>query len=145
MNIEVYKTGVVKSGECITCGQCITACPSLKNCIRMTVFGKTIKPFVFVIATAVIFFGSLFVFDKAGIFTLTVPSLESVRASGENLKARDLRGMMSIETGAEYMGMELSDFYSFMEIPETVPKDTPLRNVSSYVPGWDFHVIRDTR
>ncbi|MDR0442342.1 MAG: 4Fe-4S binding protein [Treponema sp.] len=145
MNVDVSKTDAVKSAECIACGQCITACPSQKNCIRMTVFGKTIKPLIFVIATVTIFFGSLFVFDRAGMLKLTVPSIESVRESGEPLKASELRGMMTIETGAEYMGMELSDFYVFMEIPETVPMDTPLRNVGSYVPGWDFHVIRDTR
>ncbi|MDR0448709.1 MAG: 4Fe-4S binding protein [Treponema sp.] len=145
MNIDVSNTELVKSAECIMCGQCITACPSQKNCIKVTVFGKTLKPLIFVIATITIFFGSLLVFNKAGIFTLTVPGIESVRESGEHLKAKDLRGMMSIETGAEYLGMELSDFYNYMEIPETVPKDTQLRNVSSYVPGWDFHVIRDTR
>jgi len=65
--------------------------------------------------------------------------------SGNFLKIADLRGSMSIETGAEYTGMDLKDFYKLMEIPEMIPKDTLLRDVSSQVPGWEFHVIRDSR
>jgi len=145
MNIDVSKIEVVKSAECIDCVQCITVCPSQNDCIKVTIAGKKVKSSIFIIATVFIFFGSLFVFDKTGIFQITIPSIESVRESGNHLKIADLRGSLTIETGAEYVGMELHDFYKLMEIPETVPPDTQMRNVSSYVPGWEFHVIRDSR
>jgi hypothetical protein len=74
---------------------------------------------------------------------ITPPPLSQVKESGNYLKITELRGSMSIETGAEYTGIELPEFYKLMEIPETVPKETWLRDVSSYVPGYDFHVIRD--
>ena len=143
MNIDVSKIDTVKSAECISCGQCVTACPSKNDCIKITVIGKKIKQLVFVIIIPLIFFGSLFVFDRTGLYKITIPSLESVVESGNYLKIADLRGSMSIETGAEYVGMKLSDFYILMEIPQTVPKETWLRDVSNYIPGYDFHVIRD--
>jgi ferredoxin len=145
MNVDVVKKELIKSSECISCAQCVVNCPSTADDLRITIFGKMVKPFIFVIAVFLMFFGSFFALNKAGLFQLTVPNLQSMKESGERLKITDLRGMMDIETGAEYVGMGLSEFYRLMEIPETVPKETMLRDVSSHVPGWDFHVIRDSR
>jgi polyferredoxin len=142
MNINVDNVAAVKSAECIACGQCVSACLSKNNAIQMTIFGKAVKPLVFVIATVVIFFTSIAAFDRAGLFQVTIPSLTSVTESGNHLNIADLRGSMSIETGAEYTGMELSEFYKTMEIPQTVPKETLFKDVPSYVPGYDFHVIK---
>ena len=142
MNIDVSNTETVKSNECITCGQCVTACPSQTNCLKTTIFGKTFKQIIFTIAIPLIFFSSLAVFHKTGLYQITVPSIESVIESGNYLKIADLRGSMSIEVGAEYAGMELSAFYALMEIPQTVPKETWLKDVSNYVPGYDFHVVK---
>jgi len=145
MNIDLAKIGTVKSIECIKCNQCTIVCESKTNDIQMTFFHKAIKPFVFIIITVSVFFGSLFVFDRTGILRVTVPTLQSVQESGNFLRIADIRGSMSIEAASQYVGMELSDFYILMEIPETVPKETWLRDVSSFVHGYDFHVIRDSR
>jgi len=145
MNINVSDAVIVKSSECIKCSLCITNCPSENDCLKVTILGKKVKPLIFAVAAVMIFFGSLFIFDKAGIFQITIPSIESVRESGNFLKIADLRGSLTIEAGAEYIGMELTEFYKLMEIPETVPPDTQMRHVSSFVPGWEFHVIRDSR
>jgi len=145
MNIDVAKNDVVKSSECIACNQCTVACKSKTADIQMTFFRKAITPLAFVIITVSIFFGSLFFFDRIGIFKVTVPPLESILESGNHLRIMDLRGSMDIETASQYVGMELNDFYELMEIPKTVPKETWLRDVSSHVLGWDFHVIRDSR
>jgi polyferredoxin len=145
MNINVAKNKKMKSSECLVCNQCNVACKFGAEYIKMTFFNKTIKPLAFLIITVLVFFGSIIVFDRMGIFRVTVPSLESVLESGTHLRIIDLRGSMSIETASQYVGMELNDFYDLMEIPETVPKETWLRDVSSNVPGWDFHVIRDSR
>ena len=145
MNIDVCTVNTVQSSECIACGQCVATCPSKGKDLNLTVFGKVIKPIVFTLAIAVIFFGSLFAFDRAGMYQVTVPTLETVVESGNHIKIIDLRGSMSIEMGALYVGMDLSEFYQLMEIPETVPKNTRLKEVVHYVPGYDFHVIKATR
>jgi polyferredoxin len=145
MSVNIAKNKKIKSSECITCNQCNVACKFGTGYIKMTFFNKKIKPLVFIIITVSVFFGSIIVFDRMGIFRITVPSLESVLESKDHLRIVDLRGSMSIETASQYVGMELNDFYDLMEIPKTVPKETWLRDVSSSVPGWDFHVIRDSR
>lgn len=145
MNIEVAKTSTVTSPECIACGQCIDICPSKKAEIKMTFFGKNINTLVFVFATVVIFFGSIFIFDVLGLYQVTVPSIDNVQQSGNYIKISDLRGSMTIEDGAMYTGMELSDFYKIMEIPDSVPNDTRLKEVVNYVPNYDFHVIKASK
>ncbi|MDR2964485.1 MAG: 4Fe-4S binding protein [Treponema sp.] len=145
MNIDVARIKTVKSAECIVCNQCTISCKSKTNDIQITFFNKSIKPLAFIIIIVTVFFGSLFIFNKTGILRVTVPALESVLESGNFLRIIDIRGSMSIEAASEYVGMELSEFYNLMEIPKTVPKETWLRDVSLHVPGYDFHVIRDSR
>jgi polyferredoxin len=158
MNINLSEAETVKSPECIACGDCVNACCASAACksgMKMTIGGKKIKLSVFTIGTVLVFFLGIFVFDRTGLFQVTVPSLEpaaeaesrgsppeKVAESGNHLKIADLRGSMSIEAGAKYAGMELSAFYELMEIPRTVPKETWLKDVSRYVPGYDFHVIK---
>jgi hypothetical protein len=145
MNINVSTINAVKSAECIVCNQCTFACKSKTKNIQMTFFRKAVKPLAYLIITVSVFFGSLFIFDRAGIFLVTIPPLESILESRKYLRIIDLRGSMSIEAASQYIGMELTRFYDLMEIPTKIPKEMRLRDVSSYVPGWDFHVIRDSR
>ena len=94
------------------------------------------------LVTVFVFFGSIFVLNAVGLFRITVPTVASVQESENYLKIVDLRGSMPIEVGAFYTGMELSEFYAVMEIPETVPPQTLLKDVVRFVPGYDFHVVK---
>ena len=73
---------------------------------------------------------------------VTIPPLESVQQGGVSLNLIDLRGSMTIEEGAAYVRMDLKEFYSLMEIPESVPADTLLKAVQDFVPGYDFHAMK---
>ncbi|MCL2318658.1 MAG: 4Fe-4S binding protein [Treponema sp.] len=147
MDIDVAKTEAVKSAECIACGLCVIACPSKTGDVQMTIFGKPVKPLLFVILTVVIFFGGVFAFDRAGIFRITGGpgagrgmSMEMpMREGGGGMMQSGLRGSMSIEAAAATLKITVPDFYKMAKIPETVPKETQLRNVPSLVPGWNLH------
>jgi len=145
MQIDLKNLKVIKSSECIACNQCTVACKSKTTDIQMTFFQKPFKTLPFLVIVVVVFFGTLFAFNKAGLFMVTVPPSESVLERENYLRIIDLRGSISIEMASQYVGMELSEFYDLMEIPKTVPKETRLRDVSYFVAGWDFHVIRDSR
>jgi len=80
--------------------------------------------------------------NTVGLMQVTVPSLESVQEGGPYLNSIDLRGSMTIEEGATYVGMSLEDFTTMMEIPETVPGGTQLNAVKDYVPDYDFHAMK---
>lgn len=142
MNIDVAKAETVKSSECIACGECVSQCPSNKKPLSITFFGKKIKVATFVIITVVVFFGGLLILDAVGLYQVTVPSIAQVEKSGKHLKFVDLKGSMTIEDGAKYVGLSLEEFYKKMEIPNSVPKETRLKEISTLVPDYDFHAIK---
>lgn len=62
-----------------------------------------------VLITVLIFFGSIFILDKMGLYQVSVPSIDQVEQTGDYIKISDLRGSMTIEEGAQYTGIELSN------------------------------------
>lgn len=142
MNIDVATAETVKSAECIACGKCIDVCPDAKKYIGFRFFNFKISPVMIVLVTVGLFFGSIFILDKVGLYQVSIPTIEQIQETGETVNIADLRGSMTISEGAAYAGKSLEEFYSIMEIPSTVPSDTLLKNVSTLVPGYDFHVMK---
>lgn len=142
MSIDVKNYETVNSAECIMCGECVSSCNKGKGDTSITFFSKKMNPVIFVILTVAIFFGSMFVMNKVGLYQVTVPTIESVQTSGKYLKVADLKGSMTIELGAQYVGLPLEEFYELMEIPNSVPKETQMKAISELVSGYDFHVIK---
>ena len=104
--------------------------------------GKKIKPLVFLLVSAGIFFGSLFVLDATGLYRVSIPPVQEVIENRNYISIGDVRGSMTIEAGAFYTGKSLEEFYSIMEIPTDIPKDTLMKYLDHYVPGYDFHVMK---
>lgn len=144
-NIDVMQIEIVDDPECIACGRCIDSCPKPGQFLRFKWLGQTIKPVWVTIITILFFFGSLFLFQQLGIYRVTVPSVSSIAESGKYLQAEDLRGSMTIEMAAKYTGKDLAEFYIWMEIPSTVPKETILKEITSYVPSYNFERIKKTK
>ncbi len=142
MDIDVYNSAKVTSAECIACGKCFDVCPQNNSFITAR-FGKfKLKSLSIILLSVGIFFGSLFVLDAAGIYRVSLPTVAEVEEKGDYIPLYDIRGSMTIEQGAFYTGKELKEFYRIMEIPEDVPKDTLMKYVYQYVPGYDFHAMK---
>lgn len=58
------------------------------------------------------------------------------------MKAADLRGSMTVQVGAAFLGMEVAAFKDFMEIPQDVPDGIKLSSVKDCAPGFDFHAVK---
>ncbi len=142
MDIDVQHMEAVTTAECINCNRCVDVCPGAGTMISAKVGKRVVKPLIVILATVVIFFGSIMVLDAAGLYSVSIPSVEKVVESQEYLQIADLRGSMTIEEGAFYTGMGLEDFYEAMKIPNTVPSDTQMKSIATLVPGYDFHVIK---
>ena len=140
MGINPGRKTVKNATECIGCTTCVEVCPSKKP-ISMTIAGKKVQSLLFVVGTVCIFLGAIALLNTVGLMQVTVPSLESVH-QGSYLNPIDLKGSMTIEEGAAYVGMSLDDFYAMMEIPVTVPGSTLLNAVKDYVPDYDFHAMK---
>ncbi|MBN2735579.1 MAG: 4Fe-4S binding protein [Spirochaetales bacterium] len=144
VDLEVHKMEKVKSGECISCGICVDVCPQPEpGTMIASKFGsKKIKPLVFLLVSVGIFFGALFILDAAGLYKVSIPPVEEILEKQDFISVGDLRGSMTIEQGAFYSGKSLDQFYEIMEIPKEVPKDTLMKYLSSYIKGYDFHVMK---
>jgi polyferredoxin len=142
MDIEVHNLQNVTSAECINCNKCVEVCPGANSMISANLAGFKIKPLIAIIASVVIFFGSIFILDTMGLYTVSLPTEAEIVENAEYLGISDLRGSMTIEQGAFYTGKELEDFYKIMEIPTDVPKDTQMKYINQYVPDYDFHLIK---
>ena len=145
MGIDVKSVEVVNNPECIECGLCVDACPKPGEFLQMEWFGKMMKPVSIMAISVLLFFGGLFVANQVGMFTVTAPSVSSVTQSGKFLVAADLRGSMTIENAAKYTGKELKEFYQWMEIPESVPKETTLKGITAIFPDYSFEKIKETK
>jgi len=141
MDIEVHKAETVRSSECIACMRCVDVCPGSGTMIAARAVRRRVKPLAVIAVSLVVFFGSLALLDAAGLYRVALPAPEAI-AQGEVVRIEDLRGSMTIAEGAAYSGQPLEKFYSLMEIPANVPKETPLKSVSEYVPGYDFHAVK---
>lgn len=142
MDIEVHSLESVTTAECISCNRCVEVCPGAGSMIYTKLAGFSCKPLVSVMASVAIFFGSILLLDAAGLYRVSLPTEAEIAEKAEYLGISDLRGSMTIEQGAFYTEKELGEFYIIMEIPKEVPKDTLLKYVNQYVPGYDFHLMK---
>ncbi|MBC3887900.1 4Fe-4S binding protein [Acetobacterium paludosum] len=55
-----------------------------------------------------------------------------------------IKGSMSIQQAMDSLNMNSADFYALFKIPETVPPDTLLKEISTVSPGYDFQQIKDS-
>jgi polyferredoxin len=142
MGLNPGRKGTINVAECIGCTTCVEVCPSKTPVIALTMAGKRVKPLFYIAGTVCIFFGAIALLSTAGLMQVTVPPLESVQQGGSYLNPIDLKGSMTIEEGAAYVGMNLTEFYTMMQIPGEVPERTPLNAVQDFVPGYDFHAMK---
>jgi ferredoxin len=142
MGIDVKNLKEIKGGECIACGQCVNSCPDSNKYLGFYLFGKKITTLNFVLITVFSFFSAIFIFNAIGLLRLSVPNIEKIEETQDYIKFADLKGSMSIELGAKYVGKSLADFYKLMEIPTTIPATTLLKDISTIIPGYDFHIIK---
>ncbi|HEY5587190.1 MAG TPA: 4Fe-4S binding protein [Ruminiclostridium sp.] len=137
MNIDIQHTKEIKSAECINCQTCVLNCPKA-GALESKQGKKTVKPIVVIALVMVVFFGSIFAFQATGVYPL-LP--EQVKA-GESVSIGEVKGYMTIEDAAKATKIELKEFYKKFGIPESVPAETMMKNISKIVSGYDFDKVK---
>ena len=132
MNIKVCELKEIKSSECISCQKCINACPQ-KDTLQYKVANKTVKP-IFVIVSVVVLF--LLIIGSAKIFGLYRVTPKPV-SSETTIKAEDLKGYMTIEEVSNALNISLDEVYQKLDLPESISKDTRLKDISNTVPDFE--------
>lgn len=71
---------------------------------------------------------------------------ESAETSETSVKidVSGIKGSMSIREATESLNMESKAFYALFKIPESVPPQTLLKEITNVSPGYDFQQIKET-
>ncbi|MDP4126418.1 MAG: 4Fe-4S binding protein [Bacillota bacterium] len=139
MNIDVQHSLKISSAECINCQTCILNCP--KTGALNSQAGQTIiKPLTVIVLVMVVFFGSIFTAQVAGVYDLTPAALKA----GEPITYDEIKGYMSIKEAAESSKTGLKEFYEKFKIPVSVPSETKMKEISTVSPGYDFDNIKES-
>jgi len=132
VNIEVSKLKEIKTSECINCQKCILSCPK-ENVLEFKIKDKTLKPLAVIIAVIIIFFGGIGITKIIGIYETTPAPI----TSNSKITVDEIKGYMTIENVATGLNMELDEVYKKLNIPTTIPKETRLKEISNYLPGFE--------
>jgi len=139
MNIDVQHTKEVKSAECINCQTCVLSCPKA-GALESKEGKKSVKPIIVMALVMVVFFGSIFAFQAAGVYKLLPEQLKA----GESITFGEIKGYMTIKEAAEATKTELKEFYEQLEIPENVPTGTKMKEISTIAVGYDFDKTKES-
>ncbi len=138
VNIEVEKAVLINSAECINCNDCVVVCPK-KGALEVKTFKHKIQPITILLLVVGIFFGTILIADATGNYQ-TIPS---ALKEGQIIPLSAVKGYFTIEETAIATGLALNEVYIKMGIPESVPKSTPMKEISQQVPGYDFDAAKE--
>lgn len=139
MNIDIQHATEVKSAECINCQLCILECPK-SGALENKESQKSMKPLVVIALVVVVFFGSILAFRATGIYTVLPAPLEA----GETINYDDIKGYMTIKDAAEATNTPLEHFYITFKIPENVPAETMMKEISKTVPDYNWDEVKES-
>lgn len=139
VNIDVQHVSEVKSAECINCQICVLSCPKA-GALEMREGKKVLKPIVVIIAVIALFFGSIFALQAAGVYKL----LPDNSAAGEIIAFDEVKGYMTIHEAADATKTDIKEFYKRFAIPDSVPSDTMMKDISKQVADYDLDKAKET-
>lgn len=138
-NIDVANSNAIKSMECLSCNQCVVACPK-KGALEVKVLKRSVSPIAMILVVAVLFFGTILIADGTGNYQILPAELKK----GETIQVSELKGYHTIEEAALVTGVSIKDIYIKLGIPETVSKDTKMKDISKEVPTFNFDEAKES-
>lgn len=138
VNIEVHTEDKATSMECINCNLCVASCPK-KGALEIKTSKKSMNPIWIFVIVVVMFFGTIFTAQATGNFQLGPSALKS----GDIIQIQDIKGYYTIEDAAKATGLTLEEFYEKLDIPESVSKETKMKDISNDVPEYDFDSAKE--
>lgn len=138
MNIDVANKVKVTSAECINCNECVLACPK-KGALESKTAGKRISPLAMTALVVGLFFGTVLLAQAAGFYNVLPKKAEA----GTKIAVSDIKGYYTIEDSAKEMGVSVEEVYKLLAIPQTVPTNTMMKNISQLVPDYNFDAAKE--
>ncbi|MDF2522784.1 MAG: hypothetical protein K0R31_425, partial [Clostridiales bacterium] len=95
VNIDVENADKITNAECLSCNECVLACPK-KGALEIKTAKKALNPILMLVLVAGLFFGTILIADFTGNYQV----LPSELKSGEVVSITDIKGYYSIEEAA---------------------------------------------
>ncbi|EYE88881.1 4Fe-4S ferredoxin [Fervidicella metallireducens AeB] len=138
VNINVSELSEINSSECINCNLCMIACPSDKV-LDIKTAGKSVKPLTNIILVISIFLGGIMITKATGLYEVTPPKI----TASTRITADEIKGYMTLEEISVAFKIELNELYERLQIPASIPKDTPLKEIKNFIPGFEVETVRE--
>ncbi|HEX2934884.1 MAG TPA: 4Fe-4S binding protein [Bacteroidales bacterium] len=91
VNISVEKAGKITSAECISCNECVLACPK-KGALEVKTAGKKVYPLAMLVIAAGLFFGTIFTAQLTGNFQVVPSALKE----GQTISISEIKGYYTV-------------------------------------------------
>lgn len=137
VNIKVEKSDEITDMECISCNECVVACPK-KGALEVKTADKTLAPVMILVLVAGLYFGTVLVAQATGNYQVMPSALKA----GEILPISEVKGYFSIEETAIATGLSIPEVYSKLGIPESVSKHTKMKEIEAQVSGYSFDAAK---
>jgi NAD-dependent dihydropyrimidine dehydrogenase PreA subunit len=138
MNIKVSELKEIKSAECINCQSCILSCPK-NNTLEFKMKNKSVKPLFVLGIVLVLFFGGIGITKLMGIYKLTPPPI----TSETKINPEEIKGYMTLEELSIGLKMDLNEVYKKLDLPESISKDTKLKEIKDVIPDFEVEGARE--
>jgi polyferredoxin len=138
VNIDVAHLDKVTSSECLGCQSCVLSCPK-KGALEYKMLGKAIRPLTVIILVIAIFFGGLLTSKSVGLFDV----LPKPVTADTKLSVEEIKGYMTLNNVSTGTGIDIKDLYKKLEIPDSVPGDTKLKDVKNFVPDFEVEAAKE--
>lgn len=138
MNIEVANLDKVNSKECISCQSCVLSCPK-KGALEYKIGKNTLKTLTVIILVVGLFGSGVFISKTVGIFKVLPKQI----TAGTKINAEEIKGYMTIKEVSVGTKIELKEVYKKLGIPDSVSKDTKLKDVKKFVEGFEVDTAKE--
>ncbi len=122
VNLTVSEEETMNMSECISCGECMTAC-NKNRAIGFSVKSGShivsrVTPNIIAVMVVITFFGGIAVTKATGIYQSKPPSIEQFKASGQ-FTPEMIKGYMTLTEVAYLFDLNIDDIYSQLALNQT--------------------------
>lgn len=128
VDIPVVAVDSVKSAECIACFECVTSCPTKKETLVTTLFGKKINLWVVAVLGVLIYFGTIGVANMTGYWKQLPDSVTEAVGGNPN----NIRGWMTLEQVSKEFQIPLREIYENIGVSrDDLPETTQIKKMEA--------------
>lgn len=140
VDIPVEALPQVTTGECLSCGKCVNACP-IPSALNLEAYRGRLRPSVAGITALAIFFGVILLTKVSGGWKSLPATMSEITGVGSTLDPANIRGFMSLKDIEAAYGVSAAGLRDHLQLPGDTGLGVPVRTIMPRV-GRDVEEVR---